>query len=512
MRFSTFYTIFSTVIFTISMHIATAQCILVANSTVNISMPPTCTYAVTPSNILVSGTNCPGGNLVAEILQSGVWVTANLNVSHIGQTLSARVRDLNSGNMVLTNLVVQDKTAPVLSNCANLTVNCEDACQPIPTPTISDCSTVSLSTNNLYQSMPCTSTFSQRIVQTYTATDLYNNSSSCTRSVNYVRRAPSTVVFPSNITLQLTGTNCSPWCNNGSGNPSPTLAASGSGAFGSPLVDGSAIFPNIKTPGTCVTPCVTSACQLTTTYTDVNVTICGTNRRIDRTWQVNAACGTPAIQTYLQRIWINTDGNTSCGAACSVPFNLNQSYSSSTGLTTFTWSVPGTTCVVRYDIQYRVKIGGVWQAWVTASPGTNSYQASLPNNVPAEWKVRTRCNGINSAYSPVKSFNTNSLVGGGVEERDEPSNEFSAVQPAAALEIFPSPNYGAMTFNFNEPVNESCEFTVSDLQGRLVYRSPLMEGMLSMDLELGSEPGGVYVARVAHPDGKNTVSRFVILK
>ena len=510
MRFSTFKALLATFVIVFNFHTTNAQCILVANSSVNISLPPTCTYTVIPANILVAGTNCPGGNLVAEILQSGVWVAANLNATHIGQTLTARVRDLNSGNLVMTNLVVQDKTGPVLTNCSDLTVNCEDACQTIPAPTISDCSGVMLTETSLVESMPCSSTYSQRIVRTYTATDFYNNVSSCTRRINYVRRAPTTVVFPTNITLQVTGTNCSPFCNNGSGNPSPTLANTGTGAFGSPTIDGSAIFTGIKTPGTCNGPCVTTACQLTTTYTDANVALCGTNRRIDRTWQVSAACGSPAVTNYLQRIWIYTDGNTSCGAACGVPFNLNQSYSS--GLTTFTWSVPSSTCVVRYDIQYRVQSGGVWQPWITASPGTNFYQASLPANVPAEWKVRTRCYGTNSVYSPVKSFITNSLVGGELEDRNDESSAWSETTPVPALEVYPSPNYGTMTFNFNESVNEECEFTVSDLQGRLVYRTSLMEGMLSMDLELGSQPGGVYIARVAHPDGKSTVSRFVILK
>ncbi len=490
-----------------------AQCTISVNANVNVSLPPTCLYTL-PASALLHSVNCPGGNLVAEILQGGVWVPANLNASHINQSITARVRDTNSGTYAVCTILVQDKTAPVITGCANITVNCEDACQPILAPTISDCSSVTSTLTSSTENLTCASTYSRRITQTYVATDLYNNSSSCTRTIQYVRRAPTTVVYPSNITLQVSGTNCAPWCNNGSGRPSPTPASTGTGQFGSPTIDGSSIFPAVKTPSTCTSPCVSDACQLTVTYADAVVNLCGTNRRIDRTWQVSAACGAPAVANYLQRIWIYTDGNTTCGAACGVPYNLSQMYSPLTGTTTFLWSVPTSTCVVRYDIQYRLKVGGVWQPWVTASPGTNSYTATLTTGLQGEWTVRTRCNGVNSAYAAVKTFTTgiSSLVAGPAIDTEEDNTFQGDFTDTPVLSVFPNPSQGSMTFGFKEPVGEGSTFQITDLYGRLVYQTPLMEGTLSMDLEMGSQPAGTYIAVWSTPGGEKTVTRFVIAR
>ncbi|MBL7782847.1 MAG: T9SS type A sorting domain-containing protein [Saprospiraceae bacterium] len=488
-----------------------AQCSISVNANVNVSLPSTCVYTV-PVSALLHSVNCPGGNLVAEILQGGVWVPANLNASHINQSITARVRDTNSGTYAVCTILVKDKIAPVITGCANITVNCEDACQPILAPTVSDCSPVTSTLTSTTENLTCASAYSRRITQTYVATDLYNNSTSCTRTIQYVRRAPTTVVYPSNITLQVSGTDCAPWCNNGSGRPSPTPAATGTGQFGSPTIDGSSIFPAVKTPGTCTTPCVSDACQLTVTYGDVVTNLCGTNRRIDRTWQVSAACGAPAVTNYLQRIWIYTDGNPTCGAACGVPYNLTQMYSPLTGTTTFLWSAPTSTCVVRYDIQYRLKVGGVWQPWVTASPGTNSYTASLTTGLQGEWTVRTRCNGVNSAYAPVKAFTTgiSGLVAGPTIDTEHDNTFEDDFADAQVLSVFPNPSQGAVTFSFKEPVGENCMFNVTDLYGRLVYQTALMEGTLSMDLEMSSQSAGTYIAVWSKPDGEKAVARFVL--
>ncbi|MCC6283247.1 MAG: T9SS type A sorting domain-containing protein [Saprospiraceae bacterium] len=511
-----FYLLFAALFLLVSLSKARAQCNLTVSSQINVSLPSSCNMQVQPEMALEEAPDCSVDNLAVEILQGGVWVNAHLNATHIGQLLNARVVDLLTLSSVPFLIQVEDNAPPVLSNCNNVvTINCEDACSPSLLPTISDCSAVTLSSSDISIVQPCGSPYSAYVARTYTVTDAYNNSSSCTRTIRYLRRE-GMVVFPSNITLQVSGSNCAPWCGNGAGQPNPTPLSAGSGQFGAPTIDGSPIFAGVKTPETCIIPCVSNMCQQTASYTDVVVNLCGSNKRIDRTWKIVSPCN--GITTYTQKINLYTDGNTNCGTACNTPTGLNQFFNFFTHQTMFNWSLPASTCIVRYDIRYRVRIGGVWQPWVTASTTAPFYMAVLPQGVQVNWQVRTQCYGVHSGYTPTRSFTSGNWLAGRAAERDEAAPEVPEVthlEPESnqnLLSVFPNPGYDAVTVSLNAPTAGETTLMVTDWQGRIVYQSPLSVGTLSLDLQLGNQPAGAYLVRLIQSDGKSAVETFVRLK
>ncbi|HMW26709.1 MAG TPA: hypothetical protein PKC51_08720, partial [Ferruginibacter sp.] len=74
---------------------ANAQCTLVCNNLVQVSLDQDCTVEILPDMVLEGG-GCPNGNLVVEMKINGVWVPAVVNSNHINQTIQVRVRDLVS--------------------------------------------------------------------------------------------------------------------------------------------------------------------------------------------------------------------------------------------------------------------------------------------------------------------------------------------------------------------------------------------------------------------------------
>ena len=103
-----------------------AQCTLVCNNLVNISLDEDCSTEVFPDMILEGG-GCPNGILQVQAKVNGVWVPANGNFvatsANINQTLQVRVRDLVSGNNCWGNMHIEDKLAPTLE-CADITLSC----------------------------------------------------------------------------------------------------------------------------------------------------------------------------------------------------------------------------------------------------------------------------------------------------------------------------------------------------------------------------------------------------
>ncbi|MBN8681245.1 MAG: T9SS type A sorting domain-containing protein [Chitinophagales bacterium] len=491
---------------------AQAQCTIAVNAFTNLSLPASCSYTLLPADLLASGWSCPGGVLVAEIQQGGVWVPANINASHIGQTLNARVRDQISGNFAWCQVKVEDKLPPVLSACTDLYYYCEDNCTAIPNPTISDCSAITINTTDNVFSYPCTSVYSRKVVRQYTVSDAWGNVATCTRSIYYYKRSLSSIVFPPSVTLQVSGTDCTPWCENTSARPAPTTTVSGFNT-GSPTIDGSPIFQGVKSPTTCNTVCAADACALNVSYSDVVVPLCNTNRRVDRTWTVSSACS--GTVTYLQRIWIFTDGNTSCGWACKRPTGQTQTYNAATGQTTFSWAVPTNTCIVRYDLEYRVKIAGVWQPWVSVSPGTNSYTTSIATGNSVEWRVRTRCNGsVVSTWTSVAFFIAGSLVGdeSGAETVNRAEEDVDAFQSEVAAEtlVFPNPSEGMIMVQLPRAAAGELALQVSDMQGRNVYNSALPQGTVSFELDLANQPKGLYLLQLLHENGEKVVKTLVL--
>ncbi len=499
-------------IYGLSCHMqANAQCTLAVFANVNASLSgATCTYMPSVASVL-SSQNCPGGALVVEAFLGGAWVTTPVfNYTHVNQTYLFRVRDLVSGNSAVGNIKIQDKTAPVITCGSAINVNCENSCATLPGPTVNDCDPNYALTYTLTDiTQPCASTNLRVIRRTYKATDAGGNTATCIKTYNIVRRTTDMIVFPAGLTLSVNSTDCSPWCENSAGNPAPAPTSSAAQfKTGVPTINGVPLAPTLNPTAGCNGICVPN-CGFTVTYNDVVTTICGSNRRINRTWTVSSACSSTV--TYVQTINIYTDGNTSCGQACLAPSGLTYQLPSSTTVR-FLWTAPS-SCVVRYQVQYRFKtIGGAWGAWFSTTSTTPSLLVTRPvGALQGEYKVNTVCNGVSSPVSATYSY----LVGGFFHEATDRSENDTDIEPATTGAetkfplIWPNPAQGEIHVDLGEALTEPGTMTILTIDGRLVFVQPLPPGTQQASIDLSNQPDGLYLVQVQIA-GKVTTERVAL--
>ncbi len=259
---------------------ASAQCTLVCNNLVQISLDGDCAVDLEPDMILEGG-GCPNGNLVVEIKVNGVWVPGHLNSTHINQTIQVRVRDLISGNTCWGYVHVEDKLAPQLT-CTNIFLSCAittytpaylenelDISAAYPTVN-ENCGNYTTSYIDTYTDLNCTQTInglsniSAYVRRVWTAVDQSGNQSSCTQFIYFERRNVGSVLFPADVTVS---------CENPDTDPSNT---------GAPYIQDFgkqfSLYPQ------------NTFCELNVVYSDQILPICDGSFKILRTWTVLDWC------------------------------------------------------------------------------------------------------------------------------------------------------------------------------------------------------------------------------
>lgn len=259
---------------------ASAQCVLVCNNLVQVSLDDDCEVEILPDMILEGG-GCPNGNLVVQMRINGVWVPAIVNANHINQTLQVRVRDLVSGNFCTGNMHIEDKLAPAIA-CQNIDINCAvttytplylldvlDIAHAYPTVN-ENCDNFTLTYSDNWVDLACGATINGKtgvsayIKRTWTATDPSSNHSSCVQYIYLNRRNASAVVFPADVTVS---------CSNPNANPSNT---------GVPTINEFGLtFPLYPGQG---------ACELSVIHEDQHLPVCDGTHKILRTWTVLDWC------------------------------------------------------------------------------------------------------------------------------------------------------------------------------------------------------------------------------
>ncbi|MBU6341719.1 MAG: hypothetical protein KGS48_09520, partial [Bacteroidetes bacterium] len=264
---------------------ASAQCSLVCNDLVQVSLDQNCEAELLPDDILEGG-GCPNGNLQVQAKINNIWVPASGNFvctsANIGQTLQVRVRDLISGNMCWGNVKVEDKLAPTIT-CTNINLNCA-VTNYTPAyilnslniaaayPTVDDnCGNTTLTYIDTYSDVSCTGTIngvtnvSAYVLRKWTAVDQSGNSATCNQYLYFKRKNVGTVKFPADYTF-----SCS---SNVNTDPSVT---------GVPYINEFGVnfplYPN------------NAFCELSLAYTDQLLPVCDGTYKILRTWTVLDWC------------------------------------------------------------------------------------------------------------------------------------------------------------------------------------------------------------------------------
>jgi hypothetical protein len=261
---------------------AMAQCALVCNDDVNISLPgpgDDCKLKVTVDMVLEDPTSCKNALEVTITTLQGLVIpnSPTVNASYIGQKFIYSVKEVGSGNSCWGTLKVEDKLGPQFTNCSDLTVPCLVNYKPktdggdVPAPAVADCSKIaSVSYNDIITQGNCNTEYSSRITRTWTAMDILGNTNTCTQTITLQRvsLAQFTPVCPANKEYECS--NITPQ------NTSPSVTG----------------YPKITVAGVSydVIPGADNFCQIAASYKDDEFSICGGAKKILRTWTVYDWC------------------------------------------------------------------------------------------------------------------------------------------------------------------------------------------------------------------------------
>lgn len=267
--------------------------VMACNDRVNVSLDTNCTETIRPDMVLQSPL-LPNSEFTVKVTtKNGTLIPGGvMNSSHLGQVFSVTVTHNTCNLSCWGTILIEDKLAPVITSCEDVTIECRDSKLPsplVPAPTASDaCTSVSSVYYDAVVQLPCTSPFVSAITRTWVVSDSFNNSATCIQTISVRRATIDDVSFPRNYDdIDLPALRCTtniPLLPNGA--PSPTFTGFPTG------VDCS----NIQTY-----------------YTDIVFNLCGAGIKVLRQWNVIDWC-TGRDTTGNQTIKVIDDINPVCTA------------------------------------------------------------------------------------------------------------------------------------------------------------------------------------------------------
>ncbi len=279
---------------------------LICNDLVNISLDENCEAVILPDMILEQVGSDDSAYEVMLSDEDGNMIGNTITAAYIGQTLTVMVSCIEDGNSCWGNILVEDKLAPEIT-CPDDSITdfvCTDL-DALYTPdvtvleegttlasgnpiTTDNCGiTVTTYEDNLIAGDMCTDDL---LIRTFTSTDEYGNTASCTQQIMIGNPDLSDISFPESITL-----NCAAVSN------TDPQALYDAGYDGLPI--GTTFFGAF--------PVSQSYCNIGVSYHDATpIDLCGSGFKILRTWTFLDWCTTEST-TSIQIIKVeDTDGPT----------------------------------------------------------------------------------------------------------------------------------------------------------------------------------------------------------
>ncbi len=252
--------------------------------------------------MMLSGTVAAPSTYSVMVVATG---TNSVSASNLNQTSVVKVTHILSGNSCWGNILVQDKSAPVITCSAaplqtvcaatdlGISVNEKILFNNNPangvnvdltifgTPVITEnCGKYTVYYSDMITDYDCATTavngFSAQIMRTYRAIDAQGNQSICTITINLTKPAISAVVFPADKVIGCDDT----FAKDANNNPAPSVS-------GSPNINSVAIYPTMA-----------GYCEFNATYQDSIYTGCGNGYKVRRAWTVLDWCTNQVKKVY----------------------------------------------------------------------------------------------------------------------------------------------------------------------------------------------------------------------
>lgn len=280
------------ILFNISIVDLSAQCPMICNKSLNISLDSTCNIRITEFTLL--DTSVIKAHCSYEVIimgSNGVPKPGSpfVNASDIGKTYDVKV--ISDHNSCWGRITVEDKLPPTILCPANITLNCFDPRVFAKPTAVDNCGIIRevRELSNEVEELGCSAAFAAIRRISYIAFDNSGNQSAvCTRQIFYAKSGLDSISFPLNRDDVEDGVldcdNANGWDLNRNGYPDINET-------GVPRSRAGFALPN------------TSFCKINTTFVDQVLPGCGASRKILRSWSVMDWC-TNRVATKIQIIKI----------------------------------------------------------------------------------------------------------------------------------------------------------------------------------------------------------------
>ena len=188
--------------------ITTLQC----NNRITLSLDETCMIDLNADMILEGGPyGCPLGydviveddRGVIQDLDDDPSTGTQLGWEHIGKCYKVTVRDPDNGNRCWGTVCIEDKLPPVITDCPDVTVTCEESTEPgaVPVPTVGDACDPFVSSTYVdwVTDGSCAEGFERIISRRWTFTDDNGNSATCEQTIRVELIGLLDVAVPGNF-------------------------------------------------------------------------------------------------------------------------------------------------------------------------------------------------------------------------------------------------------------------------------------------------------------------------
>lgn len=245
---------------------------LICDDLLNVSMPATCEMWLTPAMVLEGDYGCYD-DFVVDVGKTG---SNYIGYYYVGKTVSYKVTNVVTNNTCWGELVVEDKVGPLIEDCDSVTINCLEDPAPtieggvVPTPSFTDCLNFDTLWVDMVTQGQCTSNVYSQIMRIWSATDSLGNSNTCNQIIT-IERLPldSLTVYcaPDTVIECVPGTD-------------PDFSPEATG-YPYVVIDSVTYY---------ITDGANSFCNITASYSDQVIPVCGASFRIVRTWTILDWC------------------------------------------------------------------------------------------------------------------------------------------------------------------------------------------------------------------------------
>jgi hypothetical protein len=363
-----------------------AQCSLVCNGLMNVSLNETGQLTLTPDLLApnVYNTNLcnpTGFSSYFEITAktpNGQTIPTNpiLTGSQVGQTLSVKLKHLPTGNICYSQVMVQDYLPPVFT-CLDRVISCNTAdlspSNPlIGTPVVSDnCDPmVDLTFSDDFTDLQCNQTvngnaYAGDMLRTWVAKDDRNNTAICLQHIFLQRKSIADIVFPINRdNVAAPALNC----------VNPTISPANTGL---PQIDGLT---------------VDGYCELSYGFTDNTFNTCGGSKKIIRTWTALDWC-TNEIRTHNQII--NIEDKTAPAFVCPANITISTASNACSAAVVLPSVVTTDNCSPTVAVRINTPFGN-------ATTNGATFQNIAIGNYTATYTATDACNNSSTCSMNVK--------------------------------------------------------------------------------------------------------------